>query len=468
MIAAMKTFFPSGGPFGELLSACAVLIGVACAGEPTDGGPSGEGEGEGDADSAIVALTNTTEISAPLLVVNGLAVAARSDGRFAVAYFTPSPRTVECQLTGGGNVQGVVYELHASLEETDGTVRDVIVDDNVPNNKEASVSMAVDGGGALLIAYNGGDVTRTYCGASDLRVAVESGAGFILQTAATVGDTGATCRGDAGGDPYCGQGEVVGLYPAIAAHDGDVAIAYLDTHFGFADADINQSDLELARGTASSLMLSSINTETGAGYHATAAFSASGKLIVGHNVQANNRFRDDNNVDYTVSDGLWVGVEDATGVVVDQVLLPRVRTASRVAVGAVGDVIHVAFHDRSDEQLLLFTSVDDGATFSPRPIEQRGRSGRDPNVLDVDGNLILVYAHCRDDENGDGCSARDDGVRIARVGSTSAVKQDLRGDDEDLEAQNVIAAKSGAREFVVASVNTSRSVIVIQRVELLP
>jgi hypothetical protein len=82
--------------------------------------------------------------------------------------------------------------------------------------------------------------------------------------------------------------------------------------------------------------------------------------------------------------------------------------------------------------------------------------------------LILVYAHCRNDQNGDGCSASDDAVRVARVGPSAIGRQDLPGDDEDLEAQNVIAAKSGAREFVVASVNSSRSVIVIQRLGLLP
>jgi hypothetical protein len=456
-----------------LLALVAVVGGsLACSTAGTGTGSGvGEGEGEGESNTPLATLVSTTPLDAAPLVTAGLAVAARADGRFAVAYFVDNAATIACATFGGEDVDGDLVTLQVDDEQPDGTVRTRVVDDRIPVVREAAVDMAVDpSSDALIIAYNGGEPTDTYCGATDLRVAVESGATFVTTTAATTGDTGAPCRGTAGGDPYCAQGAVVGLYPALAVRADDVAIGYLDSHFGFADTDINQSDFELARGgSAAAVALSSLNVETGAGYHGDAAF-VDGRLLMAHNVRGNNNFIDDNGANYVVDDGLYATVEGDAGLE-DRLVLARIQTESRVAVGGVGGRLAIAFHNSTNEQLLLFSSVDGGMNFTPQPIEVRGRSGRSPSVVDIGGQLVLVYGHCRDDQNRDGCDAAGDGVRVAVPGaSVNAPPRTttLLGDDEDLDGVGVHAVASGANEIVAASFITNQNRIVVQRVAVQP
>ena len=82
-----------------------------------------------------------------------------------------------------------------------------------------------------------------------------------------------------------------------------------------------------------------------------------------------------------------------------------------------GKGLFLAVHDRSDESLLLFRSADGGASWTPSPIEQLGRSGRDPNLIFLDdGRLVAVYGHCRDDDHDTGLHrvVCRDGVGVER------------------------------------------------------
>jgi hypothetical protein len=453
--------------------ACATLLLPALAACPPDGGEGegegGEGEGEGEGEADAFTLVSTTTVDADILVAPGFAIAARPDGRAAIAWFEQIDEIVQCDLFGGGTVDGDVYRLMLGDEQADGTIVQRVIDPFVPNVKENSVSLAVTADGRVLAAYMGGETTRTFCGSSDLMLATENGATFTTQAVATTSDTGAACRGDAGGDPYCGRGEVVGLYPAISVNGDQVAISYMDTHFGFGDDDITQTDLELAQGTVGgAFTVRSVNTESGGGYYGDATVTAEGVVVIGHNVTANNQFVDENGDEFVVRDGIYAEVVAVDGTVTSTVVNDGVFTASRVATAArAGSGLFVAAHNRGDEGLILFQSVDNGATWQPSPIEQLGRSGRDPNLFFAsDGRLVAVYGHCRDDENQDGCSARDDGVRFAVRGNDGRfTKFTTPSDAEDLEAIGLDAAIAGD-EIVTVSLNSSQNTLVIHRVRI--
>jgi hypothetical protein len=451
-----------------------VLLACACPGSGTGTTGSGGDEGEGEGEAAALAnLVSTTTLDAEPLAVNGFAIASRGDGRFAVGYFVEGSQTVSCSLTGGETVQSDVYELHVTDEQPDGSLRSRVVDDFVPVMGSLAVDIAVDPNtDALLFAYNGGEVTATHCGATDLMLAQESGDTFTITPIATTGDTGATCRGDAGGDPYCNVGEVVGRFPSLALRNNNMAIAYMDNHFGFGDADNSQSDLELAYGNApTTLALSSVHTETGAGRYTDITFTDDGRLLFAHVVLGGNVFLDNEGNQYTVDGGLYAGLRSEDGSITEQLLLASIQTASRVGVLAIGATLYVAIHNRSSEQLLLFVSIDNGATFASQPIEQRGRTGRQPNLLAIDGKPVLIYGHCRDDQNSDVCAADEDGIRVATPGPSVAApprRSTFVGDDEDFEGIGVHAAKSGTNEVVVVSLQSAQNKLVVHRLSVQP
>ncbi len=451
----------------------ALLLALASACDAAgDGGREGEGEGEGEGDvvgDPFTLLETTSIDDADPLVVPGFAITARPDGRFALAWFEASAQTVPCDLFDGGVVDGEVYVLRIGDEQVDGSVRIRTVDPFVPNTKEDAVDLAVDSAGNLMVAYMGGAVTRTFCGASDLLLAVENGETFGISTVADTADTGTPCRGNAGGDPYCAQGEVVGLYPGIAVNpNDDVALSYLDSHFGFGNDDITQTDLELASGTASALALSSINMESGGGYYSSCTLTDAAAVVIGHAVTANNQFADGKGGTFVVDDGIYVEVVDGAGAITSVNIFPGAATASRVATGAFpGLGLFAAVHERGNEQLLLFQSLDQGQTWTPSPVEQLGKSGRDPGIVFLDdGRLLLAYGHCRDDDNQTNCDARKDGVRLALKDGTRFRKTTLPGDSEDLEGIGVDVAKSGPAEVVVVNLNSSQNRLIVQRVQV--
>jgi hypothetical protein len=243
----------------------------------------------------------------------------------------------------------------------------------------------------------------------------------------------------------------------------------MDTHLGFADTDIFSTDFELAFGTVDAPQLTSINVETGAGYFGHAAIAGDGTIVMGHAIIANNQFVDENNQPFVIEDGIYAEVRLPDGTLRSSQLMRRTATASRVAAGTFAGRGHfVAVHQRGDEQLLLFSSTDEGQTWTPSPVEQLGRSGRDPGLVFLDdGTLVIAYGHCRDDTNQETCTARSDGVRLAKQESSGRFTRfTIPGDAEDLEGIGTDAARSGARELVVAHLNSSQNTIIVHRVEV--
>ena len=143
-------------------------------------------------------------------------------------------------------------------------------------------------------------------------------------------------------------------------------------------------------------------------------------------------------------------------------------TDSRVATGSfAGKGLFAVAHIRGDEALLLFNSVDNGVSWIPAPVEQLGKSGRDPGIVFLDdGRLLLAYGHCRDNDNQTSCDAGNDGVRLALQEGTRFSKKTLAGDGEDFEGIGVDVAKSGPSEVVVVSLNSSQNRLIVHRVQV--
>lgn len=422
-----------------------------------DGGSATDAGGEVSDDALFTVETRFLEEVQPL-GNRGLAVALRDDGRWAVAYVTSGTGSFECQLFGGGEVEAGEF-VDVTVAEPAGDAVTTRVVESVRGAATQAVDMAVTPAGELVLAYGGGEDANGYCGASDLAFARESGAGFQTQIVATDSATGTPCRLDAGGeDPYCQIGDTVGLYPGIAVSDeGEIAISYQDFHNGFADKDIYGADLEIARGDGS-FALASISTEAGAGYHSNVAFGEGGRVITSHEILGSNVFPDGEGGSYTVGAGLYVAVEQTDGSYLEVQLVDRKETDYRVAVGWHASLGWVAaYHDKDADDLVFWVSSDDGATWTAEPVDQIGLTGRSPQLGFLgDGTPVLAYRYCGGPTDGT-CNPAVDGVRVAvRQGSSVWKKQDLGGDDEELEGLEIDMAVGADDNIAIVSRNAAR------------
>jgi hypothetical protein len=212
--------------------------------------------------------------------------------------------------------------------------------------------------------------------------------------------------------------------------------------------------------------------ESGGGYFGSCALADDGRVLVGHQVVGSNQFAGAGGGTYVVEDGIYAQVVGADGVVAGgenpPPLLAGKKTDGRVATAFLpGRGFAAAVHVRGDEELQLFVSGDDGASWSGRFVEQLGRSGRDPGIVVLDdGRVVLAYGHCRDDANDVTCDARKDGVRLAVEDGNRFQKTTLPGDSEDLEGVGVDVARSGPAELVVVDLNTSQNLLTVRRVRV--
>lgn len=428
-----------------------------------DGGKPGEDAGPGGGGGALFDVV-ARDLGIQPIANRGLAVTQRPDGRWAVAYLTKGEGRFECETFGGGTIDGG-ENLNVNVAEPDGDGVSVRVVDTVPGAAAQSLDIAVTPSGELVLAYGGGQPANGYCGASDLAFARENGASFTRQIVATDSATSSACRLDAGGeDAYCQIGDTVGLYPSIAvSDDGEIAITYQDFHNGFADKDIYGADLELARGNAGGFSLRSLSTEVGGGYHSAVAFGEGGRVIASHEILGSNIFPDGQGGSYTVGAGLYVVVEQPDGSYLEKALVERKQTDYRIAVGwhpAVGWA--AAYHSKSEDELIFWRSTDDGATWTPEPVDQIGRTGRSPQLGFLsDGRAVIAYRYCGGPSASD-CDAAVDGVRVAvREGRGSWKRQDLGGDDEDLEGFELDMHVGADDTIAIASVNGASGRVVL-------
>ncbi len=455
------------------------LAGCAPPTEPSDA--PGEGEGEGPpATNPGVVLDSTESYPIDANIVVGVALAVRPDGRWAVVYaFRSEAPEVDCVTFGAGEPPTVPQNDIFVMDEQDGSAPRVRLVDTVPDQPGNSLDIVADPvSGALLVAYTGGGIATGSCQASDLVVAVENGATFTVQSvAANSGDGGTDCRDPS--DPICALGDVTGRFPALAARDGSIAVSYLDTHFGYTNTDIFGSDLELGLGAPGAPALATLNDSSGAGNYSNVAYLPDGRVVVGHGVIASNDFPDENGGTYTVPEGIYVVTEQLDGTFLSTMVQTQSHTDGRVAVAASATSIYAAFHDDNGGAVVLWTSTDDGATFTPGELETgQAKSGTDPGLgVFSDGTIIAVYGHCANSIASDGCVTAQDGVRVStrRPQDPSFLKQVFKGDDEDTDGKNADFVLLPDDTFVTLSVtfpitaaNSSSRTVVIQRFSRAP
>lgn len=436
---------------------------VACEDGAGPGGPGeGEGEGEGEdggEDMALVDDPLTVDIT-PVLSA-GMAMTVRADGRAAFVYVELGAGTIECQLFGGETVTENTVDVKVADEQPDRSFRIRTVASPPPlagNGVDIAVDPLSD---ALVVAFQGGEPAAGVCGASDLVIAVETGDTFALTTLAqNAGDAAGDCRD--GLDPLCQQGDFVGRFPALTIADGALALAYTDNHFGFGETDIFESDLELVRGTSPTTItgIQSINTETGAGYFTGTAITPDGRTVIGHQLIGNN----------IQDEGVYANVEQADGTFIETLLFENPEVSGRIAVGASTQGLFIAMRDDSTDQLVMFESFDDGATWpSFVPVEQLSVTGLNPEIGFLsDETLVLAYGHCRDVDDGtELCSPSEDGVRISwrAPGATQFNKKTFLGDDEDSEGLAVDMAVTSDDVVTTLSFNASQSQAMIHRIQ---
>jgi hypothetical protein len=293
-------------------------------------------------------------------------------------------------------------------------------------------------------------------------------AGFTPTTVATdSGDASGECRlAENGEDSYCDIGDTVGQYASVATSTtGMIAISYQDFHNGFADKDINGTDLEIAKGTGG-LALQHVSTEAGAGYHSDVAFGPDDRVIIGHEVISNNQFLDADLTPYTWNKGIYVAVEQADGTFLDTLIADGVQTDHRVTVGHHESLgFAAAYNDRVSEDLIFWLSVDDGASWTPEPVDQLGLVGQSPALAFLsDGTPVIAYRFCASAGSAT-CNRAVDRVRLAIRTSSGWKKQDMPQNDEENEGIDIALAVAPDDTIVVASQNATRGVIIVHEVK---
>ncbi len=463
-------------PTVSVAASCLALAATLVAGCPTQEGEAEgegeEGEGEGEPAPEMVLLeTHQVDTDVDVSIPTGFALAVRPDGRFAVAYgrTTSSAPQVECQDSFGGAPFVDAWDVLVVDEQTDGTFRTRVVDSTAPLRAPFVDMVADPTSGALIIGYTGGAVAVGACEACDSRLAVENGDTFTLSTVATDGSSSPTpCR--AIFQPVCGEGDCVGLNPGLAINaSGQLAMTYVDQHFGFGETDIYKADLEIGLGTSAGLTLQSVATDSGSGYSNTVTITDDGRVMTAYATIGNARVVDpeDTSNDYIIDEGIYASTQQDDGTWSEVLIMEEGASSGRVTTAYHPDAgFALAWRDDGLRQLFLYTSVTNGETWNEGAIEQTSNTGKDPAIGFLsDGTLVAAYGHCKDRDDGSQfCSQADDGVRIAiREPGGPFIRATFKGDDEDIDGTNVDMAIAPDDTVVVMSFNASTARIVVQR-----
>ena len=147
------------------------------------------------------------------------------------------------------------------------------------------VGIAFDGNGVPVLAYTGGPSGGFRCGGSDMLLATVSGGTLGApqtiaadsQSSGMPADQKANCV-----QQVCDQGDATGYWPAIALDpvSHNLGVAFRDLHFGFADTDFKNSDVEYAFGPGYAFF--TVDVARGGGTYNRLAFSPTGKAVVVH------------------------------------------------------------------------------------------------------------------------------------------------------------------------------------------
>ena len=205
----------------------------------------------------------------------------------------------------------------------------------------------------------------------------------------------------------CNVGGVVGSHASLAVNtNGDWAVVYRDTHFGFALDDLRRSDVEVYRSNGSATLF---DPERGGGAWADVTYLPnSNDLAVAYLVESDVSGQD--------VPGLWV-VTDIGGVLTPTKVTDQ-TTTHRVSLEAQADgTLWLAWFDAGTESLSVGRSVAPYTSWTVERIDEAGSTGLHPDMkIAPSGQPYIAYAYCgpASDRNCPGGPGANAEIRLAR------------------------------------------------------
>lgn len=260
--------------------------------------------------------------------------------------------------------------------------------------------------GTATLAFTGGQPAALRCGAGDLMVASGRGAALSTRTAAEGSQSGGLAAGMEASciQNVCNSGDATGYFPAVAvSSQGEVALAWRDLHFGFANDDFASSDVEVARGVGSQPM--TVDVSRGGGTSLRIAFTPDGLLGVAHY----------NGEREAAINGIYVNREVAGGWEARRLTGARAGEQLGFAISPAG-TWSLAFYDEDMPRLVYLESPDGASWADPVDVDTDGIIGQHPSLaFGPDGEPAVAYYRCNDyDPRDRNCDDDRDGLYLAR------------------------------------------------------
>ena len=349
-------------------------------------------------------------------------VAAASGGNLAFATLAQTSGQTTCTIEARA-ATAPVFDICVVLPSASGFVGTIAT--SQPYAAMMGVGLAFDKTGAPVLAYTGGPSGSMRCGASDLMLASVSGGvlGTPSDIAANSQSSGmpADQAVNCSAQNVCNQGDATGYWPAVALDpfSGNLAVAFRDLHFGFADTDLNSSDVEFAIGGAYSIY--TVDVARGGGSYIRLGFSPTGKAAVVH---------------YNMTKpAIWLDHQTDQGWESQQLFVGTIHEQLGFAVSSQG--LHALAYCDDTRQLLTYSESSDGSTWTaPVDVDRDGVTGFYPSLaFDDNGNPAIAYYRCNDYGVGTGCDLNKDGLYLARRNAGIWKTQKIAGDSGVSEGQ---------------------------------
>lgn len=328
-------------------------------------------------------------------------VGAASGAKVAFATLAQTTSQATCTIENRA-AQATVFDICVVLPSASGFVGTIAT--SQPYAAMMGVGLAFDKTGGPVLAYTGGPSANLRCGASDMMLASVGGGvlGTPSDIAASSQSSGmpADQQVNCAAQNVCNQGDATGYWPAVALDpaSNNLAVAFRDLHFGFADTDFNSSDVEFAIGDAYSIY--TVDVARGGGSYIRLGFSPAGKAAIVH---------------YNMSQpAIWLDHQTDQGWESKQLFVGTIHEQIGFAVSSQG--LHALAYCDDTRQLLTYTESSDGSTWTaPVDVDRDGVTGYYPSVaFDDSGNPGIAYYRCNDYGVGQGCDMNKDGLYLAR------------------------------------------------------
>jgi hypothetical protein len=311
------------------------------------------------------------------------------------------------------------YQLWYAARKSDGTwTKELVVEPG--SHVMPAVTGQITGlgfaqvDGAPQLAYIGGttDGNPLTPYPTDLMLSKKTGGAWMETTLVTMGSQ-VTCSCP-GTQDYCHFGNVVGNYASMRARPGGggYAIAYQDSHNGFARDDLDHADADVFTMGGPVMNVCADSVRSG-GQFADITYTKDKNVVLAYNlIRA---------VPPNQLAGVWAAAYDGMNWILT--LVDANLAYGKVALGTAPDgTIYMAVPDSGNNNLLVGTSTTNGKTWHTSVVQQGGKTGLAPSIaFDGMGRPIIAFEYCgpSTDQNCPGSTGAQSEVRLVRLeGST--------------------------------------------------